>query len=154
MARERALDIFPLLERIDRKDYGIWSSLNEAQRKEFSALIVMRWMAGTTDPMQLIFLNELVNVLVFSLPNHDELMLKLLTVCSNGQRKRYNWVQYKVVGSKKVKRSIELIASHYGLSIEEAEDSRRLFSDEEIMTLAEMAGLQKDEITELKKELK
>jgi hypothetical protein len=154
LAKERALDIFTLLDQIDKKNYYIWDSLTEEQRKEFSPLIAMRWMAGCTDPAQIVFLNDIVNVSVFTLGNHKEFLLKLLTVCSNGKTKRYQWVNYKVGGSKKMKRSVELIANHYRLGPTEAEDTRRLFNDAEILELAEIEGWQKDEIAELKKELK
>lgn len=149
MAKERALDIFTLLDQVDKKNYGIWDSLTEEQRKEFSPLVTLRWMAGCTDPVQLIFLNEIVNTTVFTLGDQKEFLLKLLTVCSNGKSKRYQWINYKVGGSKKLKKSVELIATHYQLGPKEAEDTRRLFSEEEILQLAELEGLQKDEIKEL-----
>lgn len=154
MAKERALDVFQLLARIDQKDYDIWDSLSDDQKKEFSPLVVMRWMAGTTEPVQIIFLNEIVNISVFQLGEHKELLLKLLTVCSNGKPKRYSWINYKVAGGKKSKRATELIATHYNMSLKEANDSRRLFSPEEILELAEIHGLQKEEIAELKKEIR
>lgn len=156
MAKDRALDIFTLLEQVDRKNYHIWDSLTEDQRKEFSPLIALRWMAGCTDPVQIIFLNELINPTVFTFgPEKKELLLKLLTVCSNGKPKRYQWINYKLGGSsKKMKKAVELVMNHYRLSPKEAEDSRRLFSDDEILALAEEQGLQKDEMLELKKELK
>lgn len=155
MAKERALDVFELLGKIDRKDYEIWEKLSEEQKKEFSALVTMRWMAGTTDPYQLVMLNEIVNTSVFQLGEaHKEFLLKLLTVCSNGSSKRYAWVPYKIGGGKKQKRVIELIAAQYKLSHKDAEESRKLFTDAEILELAEIHGLQKDEIQELKKELK
>lgn len=155
MAKERALDVFTLLDQIDKKNYYIWDSLTEEQRKEFSPLIVMRWMAGCTDPAQIVFLNDIVNVSVFSLgSNHKEFLLKLLTVCSNGKTKRYNWVNYKLGGSKKMKKAVELISTHYRLGPKEAEDTRRLFNDEELLELAEAQGWQKDEIKELQGELR
>lgn len=155
MAKERALDVFQLLAQIDRKNYEVWDTLTDEQKKEFSPLVVMRWMAGTTDPVQIIFLNEIVNVSVFPLGDHKELLLKLLTVCSNGGTKRYSWINYKVSGGKKTgKLSTALIANQYNMSIKEAEDARRLFSPEEIMELAEIHGLQKEEIADLKKELR
>lgn len=155
MAKERTLDVFTLLDQIDKKNYYIWDSLTEEQRKEFSPLIVMRWMAGCTDPAQIVFLNDIVNVSVFSLgSNHKEFLLKLLTVCSNGKTKRYNWVNYKLGGSKKMKKAVELISTHYRLSPKEAEDTRRLFNDEELLELAEAQGWQKDEIKELQGELR
>lgn len=153
MVKERALDIFMLLDEIDRKNYKLWDSLSEEQKKEFSALVTMRWMSGTTDQRQIIFLNEVVNLAVFNLPEHKELLLKLLIVCSSGSKKRYNWINYKTGGTKKNKKSVELIAEHYCMSLREAEDTMRLFSTEEIMELGESHGLQKDELKLLKKEL-
>lgn len=154
MAKERALDIFTLLEQIDRKNYQLWDSLTEEQRKEFSPLVTLRWMAGTTDPVQIIFLNEIMNPTIFPLGDKKEFLLKLLTVCSNGKLKRYQWINYKVGGSKKMKKSVELIASHYKLGPKEAEDTRRLFNEEELIELAEANGWQKDEIKELLGELR
>lgn len=154
MAKERSLDIFDLLAQIDRKNYDIWDKLTEEQKKELSPLVVMRWMAGMSDPMQLIFLNEIVNPTVFPLGTHKELLLKLLTVCSNGKSKRYQWINYKLSGERKAKTSTRLIAEHYGLSIKDAEDARRLFTNEDLMELAELQGFQKDELSALKRELK
>jgi hypothetical protein len=93
-----------------------------------------------------------VNTSVFNIPDHRELLMKLLTVCSSGSKKRYSWINYKLSGSKKNKKAIELIADHYQMSLKDAEDSSRLFSPEEIMELAEVQGLQKEEIKLLKKE--
>jgi len=153
MVKERALDIFMLLGEIDKKNYKLWDSLSDDQKKEFSPLVTMRWMAGTTDQRQIIFLNEVVNLAVFSLPEHKELFLKLLTVCSSGDKKRYTWINYKTGGTKKSKKSVELIAEHYHMSLKEAEDTVRLFSADEIMELGEAHGLQKDELKLLKKEV-
>ena len=154
MAKERSLDICVLLAQIDRKNYDIWDKLTEEQRKELAPLVVMRWMAGMSDPVQLIFLNEIVNPTVFPLGTLKELLLKLLTVCSNGRNKRYQWINYKLTGEKKSKLSVKLIGDHYGMSQKDAEDARRLFESDEILELAEMHGYQKDEIAALKKELK
>ena len=153
MAKERTLDIFPLLSQIDRKNYDVWDHLTEEQRKEFSPLVTMRWMAGTTDQRQVIFLNEIVNLAVFSLPDHKELLLKLLTVCSSGSPKRYTWINYKLTSGKKQKKAVELVSTHYRLSFKEAEDVLKLLSPAEVMEIGELQGLQKDELKDLKKEI-
>ncbi len=154
MAKERALDIFVLLDQVDKKNFQLWDALTDAQKKEFSPLVTMRWMAGTTDERQLIMLNELINTTIFGLTAHPELLLKLLSVCASGKLKRYNWLNYKLSGGKKYKRSVELIAEHYKLSWEDAAEQRPIFDDAELLELAEIQGWQKDEIAELKKELK
>jgi len=154
MAKERTLDIFQLLSEIDRKNYSLWDSLSDEQKKEFSPLVTMRWMAGTTDQRQLIFLNEIVNTSVFDIGDHKELLLKLLTVCSSGSHQRYSWINYRLSGtSKKSKLSTSLVAEHYRLSMKEAEDVVKLLSPAEIVEIGELQGLQKDELKDLKKEV-
>lgn len=152
MAKERNLDIFWLLGELDRKNYDLWNKLTEEQRKEFSPVLVLRWMLGSRDPVQLLLLNEVVNTVVFSLPHHKELLLKLLTVTTSGSSQRYQWLNLKTAGGKN-KRSVQLIAEHYGLSLRDAAESFKLFSADEVLELAAMHGLQKDEIKELQKEL-
>lgn len=153
--KERALDVFQLLGQLDKKDYQIWSNLKEDQKKEFSALVTMRWMTGTSSAYQLVLLNELVNTTVFAMPEHKELMMKLLAVCSDGTPKRYGWVNYKMAGgSKKVKLAVKLVATRYGLNDADAQDTLKHFNQEELIEMAESLGWQKDEISDLKKELK
>jgi len=155
MATDRVLDIFYLLSEIDKKNYSLWENFTEEQKKAFSPLVVMRWMGGMLDPVQLIFLNEIVNPVVFNLgSDHKEFLLKLLTVCSNGKSKRYSWINYKVTSGKNKKLAIGLISEHYRIPLREAEDSLKLFTSEEILELAEQHGFQKDELAALKKESK
>jgi hypothetical protein len=151
--KEHALDIFKVLGELDRKNYNLWDKLTPEEQKGFSPLIAMRWMAGTTDQRQLVFLNEIVNMAVFNIGDHKELLMKLLAVCSSGETKRYSWINYQLKGAKKSKLSVNLIAEHYGMSLKDAEDTLRLFLPEEIMELGEAAGLQKDELKLLKKEV-
>lgn len=151
--KEHKNDIFQVLDRLTRKDYHLWETLSEEQQKEISPLIIMRWMFGTSSEYQQVLLNELVNTTIFSIPDHKELMLKLLAVCSDGVSKRYKWVNYKNRSVKKQKLATQLIATEYQISNEEAVDTLKLFSKEEVLELAERHGWQKDELTNLKKEL-
>ena len=154
MAKERALDIFHLLGEIDKKKYETWDNLTDEQKKELSPLIVMRWMAGTSDPFQLIMLNDLVNLAVFNLSDHKQFLLELLTVCSSGKPKRYSWVNYKLTAGSKRKLATQLVAEHYNFSLKQAEESVQLFSNDELLELAELQGWQKEDIKLLQKELK
>lgn len=151
--KERSLDIFVLLSEIDKKKYFIWDSLSNDQQKELSPIVVMRWMAGITDERQIIMLNEIVNVSIFNLASHKDLLLKLFAICSSGGKRRYSWINYKLTNSKKNKMSVELISNFYKMSIKDAEDTLRLFSHDEIIELAEISGFQKDELKALKKEI-
>jgi hypothetical protein len=154
MAKERALDMFSVLARIDEKDYSIWDSLSEEQIKEVSPYMLLRWMTGTTNEKQLIFLNRIVNTLLFSVGNdHKELMLKLLTVSSQGGQKRYKWINHKTNKKAGSKLALEVVKTYLRESERHAIDAMRLYSPEEIIEMAEDLGWQLDEIKPLKKEL-
>jgi hypothetical protein len=160
--KEHALGISKVLGELDRKNYNLWDKLTPEEQKGFSSFITLWWMAGTTNQRQLVFLNEIVNMSIFKisedkeesyrLKDKEELMMKLLAICSSGKKEKYTWINYKLK-HKKSKRSVELIAEHYGMSLKDAEDTLRLFSPEEIMELAELHGFQKDELKLLKKEV-
>jgi hypothetical protein len=102
MAKEFALDIFNLLGQIDKKDSSFYSKLSDEQKKGYAPLIAMRWMSGTPDTRQIIFLNELVNQFVFNIGDHKELLYKLQCASSSGVSRRYAWLPAKN-GAKKQK---------------------------------------------------
>ena len=152
MAKERVLDIFALMSQLDVKDYDAWDNLTDEQRKELSPYMLLRWLSGTKDERQLVFLNELVNPLVFSLGDHKELLLKLLTVCTDGQRKRYTWRNFKS-GKKLSSKALQLLKEHYSYGDREAKDALPLLTPGDLLELAELQGWQKEDITALKKEV-
>jgi len=151
---DHSLDIFKLLSDIDKGKLNIWESLTDEERKGFAPLITMRWMSGTDDMRQLIYLNELINPVVFALGKHPQLLMKLLTVCSSKQPRRYTWMkQYNP--KKAVKRiSIKVIQDYHKCGEREAKDYVVLSTPEDLMLMAEKMGYQKDEIALLKRELK
>jgi len=154
MAKERALDMFEVLARIDQKDYSIWDTLSEDQIKEVSPYMLLRWMTGTNNDKQLIFLNRIVNTLLFSVGNdHKELMLKLLTVSSQGGVKRYKWQNHKTLKKAGTKLSLQAVKEYTKESERHAIEAMRLYSPQDILEMGEDLGWQPDEIKALKKEL-
>lgn len=153
MASERKfkIDIFQLLGSIDKGDYSLWSKLSEDERKGFSALVVMRWMSGTSDERQIIALNTFANKATFSLSKHPELQLKLLAACSSKRPRRYYWLGIKA--GKKKNENLRVIQEYFGVSAREARMYNALSSDE-LLRMAEELGWQKDEMSKLQKELK
>lgn len=147
-----ALDIFSILGKLNKGDLTVWESLSEEERKGFSPLIISRWMSGTSDPLQIILLNEFVNKHIFKLDkDHPELMCKLLACCGTGS-KRNVWI----ADSKKHKSSsmaLEIIKEYYDYTTHEALSELPLLSNDDIIELAESLGYQTDEIKKLKKEL-
>jgi len=147
------LDLFGLLGRLDKKDYQLWNRYNDEEKKEISPLIIMRWLSGVNDKRQIIFLNELVNQLVFSLGDHKDLLLKLLAVANSGVPRRYFWLSMKPTADKHgAKRSTEVIENYYQCSPKEAKEYLRLLSKEDVVEIAENIGMQKEEIQLIKKE--
>jgi hypothetical protein len=146
------LDIFQLMERIDRGETDLWDKLSDEEKKGFSALIIMRWMSGTSDQRQIIYLNEFVNQVVFPFGKHPELLLKLLGVSSSKRPKRYQW--YPMVGGKKSKNelTIRVIKEYHQYTTKEAKDVQRLLNKDDITSMAEEMGWQKDEMKLLAKE--
>jgi len=153
MAKEFALDIFHLLGQIDKKDTLFYSKLTDEQRKAYSPLVSMRWMSGTSDERQIIYLNELVNRFVFNMGDHKELLFKLQCAASSGTPRRYNWMAAKTSGGKKNK-GLDIVMQYYDYGVREGKAAMALLGSEDILLMAEELGYQKEELAKLKKELK
>lgn len=147
------LDIFDTLSKIDNKKTGnLYAKLSEDERKGFAPLIVMRWMSGTSDERQIMLLNEFVNPYVFPLVKHPELLMQLLQVSSSKMSRRYSWLGVK--SKKKKAEAWRVVAEYFDLSDRGVALIKPFPSDEEILSMADDLGLQKDEIKKLEKELK
>lgn len=147
------LDIFGLMTRIDSGEKDIWSTLSEEERKGFSALIVMRWMSGCSDPRQIICLNEFVNLVVFTFGKHPELLLNLLSVASSKVPRRYQWLPMKGGKKSKDEMRMRVVKEYYQYTTREAKDVLPLLSKDDMLELADELGWQKEDINLLKKEL-
>jgi hypothetical protein len=152
MAKEFALDIFNLLGQIDKKDSSFYSKLSDEQKKGYAPLIAMRWMSGTSDTRQIIFLNELVNQFVFNIGDHKELLYKLQCASSSGVSRRYAWLPAKN-GAKKQK-GLDVVMEYHNYGVREASSVMHLLSPDDIILMAEELGYQKTELAKLKKDLK
>jgi hypothetical protein len=151
---ERALDVFNLLGHIDRKNKFVWDNLTVEQRKEYSPLITMRWMSGCDDARQIIFLNTLMNPMVFVQGDHKELLIKLQAICGSGRSKRYQWLGIKAKADKKSPLAIKVIKETFGYSTKVAADYVDMFSKDEYVEMAEKLGWQQQELKDLKKQVK
>ena len=147
------LDIFDTLAKIDNKNTGnLYAKLTEDERKGFSPLIVMQWMSGTSDERQIMLLNEFVNPYVFPLAKHPELLMRLLQVSSSKVARRYSWIAVK--SKKKKAEAWRAVSEYFDLSDREVALIKPFPSDEEVLSMADDLGWQKDEIKKLEKELK
>jgi hypothetical protein len=153
MAAERALDIFWLLGQLDRKNHDVWEGLTEEQRKEVSPYVILRWLAGNVEePEQLVNLADIAAPYAFEFGDEKDLMLKVFAACTVGGPKRYNWVNYKVTAKRK-NRAVGLVAETYKWPLRHAAEALHMFTNEELLELAQLQGWQADEVKDLKKEL-
>jgi hypothetical protein len=145
------LDIFGLLADISSSKSGdIYSKLSDDERKGFSALVVMRWLTGTSDERQIVLLNEFVNPCVFTLGKHPHLLMLLLQAANSKTGKRYQWLGVK--SKKKNLETLKVIQEYYEMSARESRLMNPLPTESELIQMAEELGWQKDEIAKLKKE--
>lgn len=151
--KKHKLDIFSVLGKIDKGQFDIWKSLSEEEQKEISPFIIMKWMTGTNDQRQVLFLNEFVNQYVFSLGKEKELLMKLLTVASSKSFKRYFWLGTKKQSTKKTK-SLEIVKQFYRYSDREVNNVIGLLDVADIIFMAEDLGYDKDVIKQITKEFK
>lgn len=146
------LDIFSLFNKIDSGDINFYEKMSEDEKKDYSPLIIMKWLSGCDDVRQIIFLNTLVNPLVFQLSKHPELLSKLLVVSSSKKKKRYQWMTQKKSAGK-TPNKIKILMEYFGYSEREAKQYVKLINNDEYEKCANELGWQKEDITKLKKEL-
>jgi hypothetical protein len=113
----------------------------------------MRWLTGTSDPRQIYFLNELVNPHVFEFRD-KRLLYYLLTIAASGQHQRYKWKKPASRKGASLSTAVTVIKRFYDYTTKQAVDVLPILSNEQIMEHAEDLGLQKEEINQLRKELK
>lgn len=154
MSKEFKLDIFKILSQLNSRDMHIWETLSEEERKSLSVYVVSQWMYGTSNEMQIILNNELVNPFIWAFnKNHSELLVKLLACIGDGTKRRFKWIP--MPKAKKDNRlRIQVIMEYYDYSEREAISNNHLLSNEIILQYAEELGWTKEEITKLKKEIK
>lgn len=154
MAKERKLNVFDVLKRLDVKDVNYYDRLTEEQRKAFVPLITMKWMSGVSDPRQVHFVNELVNPHVFNSYKHPRLLYYLLTICGSGTSKRHFWNKTLSKKTSSTPTCIDVIKEYFGYNTIEAIEAFPLLSNANILLYAEDLGRQKEDITKIKKELR
>lgn len=152
--KERALDIFETLDRINHNDFEFYATLTEEQQKAFQPFVAMKWMQGTSKKKQLVRLNNRVNPFVFSLGNnHKQLMYMLMCSCTDGRAQRYTWTK---AGGRQASKThtISILCEIYKYTAKQAKEVLHMFTLDDILEMAQYLGKQTDELTKIKSEHK
>jgi len=114
------LDIFKVLEALDKKDYTFYDSLSDDEKKGFTAFLTNKWMASVNGEhnLQLYYLkatNQRSNINLFSIGKHPKLQYLSLVASSPGLGKRqHNWLKNKKKETSKSKQNIKkMLAEMY-----------------------------------------
>jgi hypothetical protein len=148
MAARDALDLFGFLGQLNSGNTNAYAELTDEAKKVAHPLVIMRWLAGTTDPQQILRLNMFVNPYVFSLGDEKELLFQLSAAACTGYQ-RSTWLK----GPGQDKRSkllLETVAQAYECTNRDAGHLLELMSEADVLLCAEQLGLEKEQVTKLK----
>lgn len=151
--KKQEINIFEVLGKISTKQCTFYQQMTEEQRKEVVPFVLMRWLTGTSDRRQIVFLNEFANPYVFSLADHKPLLVKLLMACTSGKGQRYKWIPNKRTSHKRPI-SVQVIQDYFKYSSSEASEAVKLLNGQDVIDYAGQLGYQKDVLTKIKKEWK
>jgi hypothetical protein len=93
---EHDLDIFEVLAAMDERDSAWLERQSDEARKGFAAPVVLRWASAVGDGPEgeyyLRLVNERVNLGMWNIVDHPELLFRLLSSCGLGVRQRHQWI--------------------------------------------------------------
>lgn len=94
MSTKKALNISDVLSKLDRNDFDFYDSLNEAELKELSPWVLMRFMSScdSNPEIYLLSVNENVNIDFSIVSKHKKLMCLLLAACGIGTKQSHKWI--------------------------------------------------------------
>ena len=152
--KQYKVDIFDILDNLNAKNRNYYPSLKDEEKKAIPMPVVMRWLTGTSNPRQIVFINELVNPFVFSLSKHPELIMDLMMSCTSGSKVRYRYPKLAKKKASGTPKLVQTIQEYFGYNSKHAEDALGILEDDDILDYASQLGYQKDDIKIIKKELK
>lgn len=154
------LDIFKVMEAIDKRNFGFYKTLTDEEKKAFSPLVIMRWISAVkgSDEINGYYIqmvNEMINRNLWDpcLSKHPELLYMLLAQCGIGQKVNHEWI--KGFSREKKSKLTEFLRTYYpSASTNELDFLVSINSKEQLIEMVEESGLQDDEAKVLIKEIK
>jgi hypothetical protein len=156
--RNYKLDIMTVLEAIDLNKKEFYLNLTEEERKSVVPKVLIRWASavGDRNPAQqysILAINDLVNLGLWNLNKHPELLWQLMCVAGTGRKQYHQWIPTakNTSGTPKLNGLIEEIWPH--INNQEQELLKSINSIEDWLELAKNAGWNDRSIKDLKNEL-
>lgn len=162
MAKDKKykLDLFRLLDAMDRRDFKFYSKLTDEEKKGFAGIVAMRWLSVTSDANK-----ELCEYYIGAIneankhfwnadvAKHPELQYLTIAVAGIGKKIRHQWV--KGPAKKKENKIIQMLKEYYPTANnEELEMFFEMNDIDDFIEIAKTLGYQDDQIKEIKKEAK
>lgn len=157
--RTYKLDIMTVLEAADRGEKAFYNNLTEEEQKAFAPRVLIRWLSTVSDKSphaaySILATNDLINLGMWSISKHPELIWLLMTVAGTGRKQYHQWIpQSKAASSTpRLDSLIQQIWPHTNST--EQSLLKRLKTAEEWMELARGAALDDKQLKELRDEFK
>lgn len=157
--RSYKLDIMTVLEAADKGMKDFYVNLTEEEKKAFAPRVLIRWLSTVSDKSDfkhysILAVNDLVNLGLWSLNRHPELVWLLMTVAGTGRKQYHQWIPQSK-GSSNTPRLDSFISQHWPhTNTTERSMLKNIKTPEEWMDLAKSSGMDDKSVKELKDELK
>lgn len=157
--RSYKLDIMTVLEAADRGVKDFYTNLTEEERKSFAPRVLIRWLSAVSDKSDfkhysILATNDLVNLGLWSLSRHPELIWLLMTVAGTGRKQYHTWIPQSKAASS-TPRLDAFIGQHWPhTNATERSMLKNIKTAEEWLELARGSGMDDRSVKELKDELK
>lgn len=157
--RSYKLDIMTVLEAADRGIKDFYNNLTEEEQKAFAPRVLIRWLSTVSDKSNhkeyaILATNDLVNLGMWSLSKHPELIWLLMTVAGTGKKQYHQWIPMSKGASStpKLDQLITQVWPH--TNSQEQQMLKKLRSNEQWRELAQDSGWDDKQIKDLVNELK
>lgn len=147
------VDIYKLLNGIANNKLDTLDKLSEEELKSVSPYVLQMWIKGADNNLnnRLVLTNEFANQYMFGLSDHPKLLYRLLCYANDfGQDTRFYFQKKKKRNSNNFK--LKTIMKYFNYDENHASDIIPLLSIEDILTIGEELGYDKDEMKKLNNE--
>lgn len=157
--RTYKLDIMTVLEAADKGVKEFYNNLTEEEQKAFAPRVIMRWLSAVSDKSgqsayAILATNDLINLGLWNLTRHPELVWLLMCVSGTGRKQYHAWIPQhtKTTSTPKLDEFIRQVYPH--INTQEAQILKRVKTTTDWLTLMQDAGWEDKQIKAVKDELK